>query len=109
MLENLLQTKELVPILIASAVWGHEWQGSVVKLHSDNMAVVEVVNTGYSKHPRVQYLLHCLFYIVQHLTVWYMHIPGVENGGADAISRNNNSFKCIPKPTLHRPQSWKNC
>ena len=81
--------KELVPIVLACVVWGSDWQNGSVIFHSDNQAVVEVVNSGYSKHSRVQHLLRCLFFIKAQaeLVVRAVHIPGKENGVADAISR----------------------
>ena len=100
--------KELIPIVMACTVWGREWQQSVVCFHCDNMAVVEVVKSGYSKHSQVQHLLCCLFFIIAtySITVHAVHIPGVDNGGADAISRNNMQqfFRLHPQanplPTL---------
>lgn len=41
--------KELLPILLACAVWGRQWSGKKIICHCDNMAVVEVMNSGYSK------------------------------------------------------------
>jgi hypothetical protein len=74
------------------------------RISPDNM--VEVVNTGYSKHPRVQHLIHCLFFIVAtfDLTAHAVHIPGVQNGGTDAISRNNLTI--LSFASAGRPQYW---
>ena len=41
--------KELLPIVIAGFLWGASWRGQLVTAHCDNMAVVEMVNSGYSK------------------------------------------------------------
>ena len=35
--------KELVPIVMACALWGCKWQGSSILIHCDNEAVVSVV------------------------------------------------------------------
>ena len=35
--------KEMLPIVTAAAMWGHEWQGHVVTCHCDNHAVVAVL------------------------------------------------------------------
>ena len=46
--ETPIAPKELVPIVMACILWGRHWQGKVVHVHSDNEAVVAVVNSGYS-------------------------------------------------------------
>ncbi len=88
--------KELVPIVVACIVWGQEWKGQewkgqVVVAHCDNMAVVKVVNTGYSKDKMLMHLLQALFWVRAHweVVVRVVHIPGHKNGPADAISRDN--------------------
>ena len=53
--------KELVPIVLAAAVWGSLWQDCVIQVMCDNQAVVAVVNSGYSREPQVMHLLHSLF------------------------------------------------
>ena len=85
--------KELLPILFAVAIWGSQWAGSLVECHCDNMAVVMVVNAGCCKDPMLMHLLRCLFFLAAHfsVTVKALHIPGVENIAADAISRNDLS------------------
>ena len=43
--------KELLPIVVASAIWGKEWTGKQVLFRCDNAAVVAIINSGQSKHP----------------------------------------------------------
>ena len=80
--------KELVPIVVACVVWGCIWQGCVVHVHSDNEAVVTVVNSGYSKDPQMMHLTRCLFFIlaVWDISLYACHIPGVLNTVADALT-----------------------
>ena len=96
-----IAAKELVPVVLASMVWGRSWQGSLVVTHCDNVAVVEVINAGYSKDPLLMQLLRCLFFILaQHeFSLRAEHIPGKLNVGADAISRDNLAlfFLQVPK------------
>ena len=88
-----LQTaiKELIPILLACAVWGSHWHGITVRANCDNEAVVTVINSGYSKEPFLSHLLRCIFFFSAKydflLTAAY--IPGRLNTLADAISRDN--------------------
>ena len=83
--------KELLPIVLACAVWGRDWENQAVSVHCDNLGVVSLVNSGYSRVPQIMHLLRCLFFIRArfHLDVWAIHVPGVQNSLADALSRNN--------------------
>ena len=62
-----------------------------VTVHCDNLGTVALVNSGYSKVPQSMHLLRCLFFIRAQFQIqlWAVHIPGIENTLADAISRNN--------------------
>ena len=42
---------------MACVVWGRAWKGQVVQVHSDNEAVVSVLNSGYSKDPQLLHLI----------------------------------------------------
>ena len=85
-----ISPKELLPILLACVVWGRLWSGKKVRCHCDNMAVVEVVNNGYSKDKLLMHLIRCLFFISEHFKVQVeaVHCPGKDNIRADALSRN---------------------
>ena len=45
--------KELFPVVIAAHVWGHMWCKRHVLFHSDNEAVVHILNTRTSKVPTI--------------------------------------------------------
>ncbi len=85
--------KEVLPIVLSCAQWGRQWRRCQVVVHCDNTAAVSVVNSGYSRDPQIMHLLRSLFFIKAHLEIelWAVHIPGVENTIADAISRDNRS------------------
>ena len=89
--ERSIAVKELLPIVLASIVWGSGWRKQSVLAHCDNQSVVDIVNSGYSKDSQLMHLLRSLFFITAHLqiTLRAVHIPGVANVGADAISRDN--------------------
>ena len=82
--------KELVPIVLACSVWGADWQNTTVTVHCDNIGTVAIVNSGYSRVPEIMHLLRCLFFIRArfHITLWAVHVPGVQNTWADSISRD---------------------
>ena len=88
---QLIAVKELLPIVMACILWGKKWRNTSMLAHYDNQAVVEVVNSGYSKDAELMQLLWCLFLVkaLLSLTLWAVHIKGRVNTIAGAISRNN--------------------
>lgn len=85
-----IAVKEMIPIIIASIVWGHNWKGGRVVAYCDNAAVVSVLNSRGSKEKSLMQMLRCLFFIEAHLqfSISSAHIPGVRNERADDLSRN---------------------
>ena len=86
-----IAAKELLPVIVAVALWGPQWMGSSVLCHCDNESVVAVVRGGYCKDPSLAHMLRCLFFLEAKFDVVLTaaHVPGAENGVADSISRNN--------------------
>ena len=64
--------QELLPIVLACGVWGSEWKNRTVAVHCDNLGVVALVNSGYSRVPGIMHILRCLFFIRARfqLEVW---------------------------------------
>ena len=82
--------KELLPIVLAVALWGRWWAESHILAMCDNMAVVDILKSHTSKHPKIMHLLRCLHFFVAKWEICLRaeHIPGVCNNASDAISRN---------------------
>ena len=82
--------KELVPVVLVAAVWAHQWGGSFVLCHSDNTVVVSQINSLHSQDPMASNMLRCLACFQAHSNFWLraVHIPGVENIGADDLFWN---------------------
>ena len=61
--------------------------------HVDNEGAVVVLSSGYSKEGQIMHLMNSLFFIVANyqISLKACHIPGSQNGAADAISRDNIS------------------
>ena len=85
-----IHVKEMVPIVLAAALWGRSWSRSVVRFVSNTSAVVQVLKSGYARDSRLMDLMRMLFFIAARFEFWYVaaHLPGRLNGAADAISRN---------------------
>ena len=62
--------------------------GQKATCHYDNMAVVEVLNRGYSKDKNMMHMLHSLFFISEHHHFLMEAVPlsGKLNKTTDAIS-----------------------
>ena len=107
-----ISAKELVPVVVAAAIWGSRWAGKLVCFHSDNMAVVAAVNSRIARDPVLMHLLRCFSFYCAYFKFRFKaeHVPGVMNTAADALSRNNMSlfFSLTPQipqfpipPALH--------
>ena len=88
-----IAAKELVPVVMAIALWGAQWQATTVLVRSDNTAVLAALMSGSAKDPLLMHLLRCL-----HLHLVARHLAGVENTAADALSRDNLTvfLQCQP-------------
>ena len=64
-----IAVKELVPILISTAVWGSMWWGKTVIFLSDNQAAVMCLNSRTASDPLLVHLLRCLFFLKLTLNV----------------------------------------
>ena len=99
-----ISVKEFVPVVVAAALWGGLWQGHHIRFHSDNMAVVSILNMKTSKAPQLMQLLRCFsFYCAFYcFHVSCMHVPGAMNVAADALSRNNLPLFSSLVPKAHQ-------
>jgi len=81
--------KELFPIVIAAHVWGHHWFRQHILFRSDNEAVVAILNSRTSKVPCIMRLVRSLLLAAARFNFSFasVHVPGVENPIADALSR----------------------
>ena len=85
-----IAVKELLPIVIASLIWGPQLAGKHVSSNCDNSAVVSVLNSRTSKDKDMMQLLRCLFFVEAYFQFHLEahHIPGISNECADDLSRN---------------------
>lgn len=79
--EQNITVKELLPIVIAAAPWGHTWAGKTVRAQCDNMAVVAMVNSRTSWEPELMHLLRCLAFLEARHSFYMFatHISGKSN------------------------------
>lgn len=85
--------KELLPIVLATTVWGSQWKGLTIKLRCDNAAVMAMVNHGSSNDSEAMHLLRCLSFLSAkfQLVLHAFHFSGTVSTLADDLSCNNAS------------------
>eukprot|EP00731_Ephydatia_muelleri_P017226 Em0010g324a len=85
-----ISIKEMLPIIMAAAVWGGQWRGRQATCYCDNQAVVAVVSSRACRKDHFMHLLRYLFYIEAYhdFSLRCVHVPGATNRAADALSRN---------------------
>ena len=92
--------KELLPVIVACAVWGNCWRGLHKRCWCDNQVVVAGLKSRTSKAKGLMHLLRCLVFIEAvynfHLTATYIDTHA--NHLADDLSRNNLSSFLLKVP-----------
>ena len=110
-----ITVKELLPIIVAGALWGAEWAGHRIRCHCDNQAVVACFRSRTSRHKGLMHLLRTLVFVEAHFGFQFypVYVDTHANHLADDLSRNNcSSFlskvphaRCDPSlvspPLLH--------
>lgn len=99
-----ISAKEMIPIVIAAILWGKNWQGLSVRFHSDNSAVVALLNSGSVRDNSMMHLMRCLTFVAAFFNFIFSsaHIPGAENVLADALSRNKAQLFLSLSPQARR-------
>ena len=109
--ETQIAVKELIPIMLAAAVWGNNWKGRNVMSYCDNAAVVAILSKGDCKEPQAMHLMRCLAFLkAKFQFLFASHISGINNDLADAMSRDNLQYflshhsQAQPSPTPLPPE-----
>ena len=89
-----ISVREMIPVVMAAALWGQYWTGKSVRFFPDNSAVVALINSGSSRENSLMHLMRCLTFIMAkyNFVVSGAHIRGIHNDLADALSRNNSHY-----------------
>ena len=89
-----ITVKEMVPIVMAAAIWGSSWRAKSILVQCDNSAVVSIINHGALKNQVAMHLARCLAFITAKFDLHMLasHIKGTDNILADTLSRDNLSL-----------------
>ena len=81
--------KEAFPILVALHLWGSRLQNKRLVCHTDNMAVMAALNASTCKCIHTMKAIRSIVSLCMshNILLSSMHIPGVDNDLADALSR----------------------
>lgn len=83
-----ISVREFLPIVIALEMWSSTLKNSTIVLHSDNLAVVQIINKNTSKDPKLMQLMRrlMLLSLTHNIHFYAKHIQGVVNVAADLLS-----------------------
>jgi len=80
---------ELYPIVLAVCVWGQQLANQCIYFHTDNQALVDIINKQSSKDPKIMFLVRDLVLqcLKHNILFKSLHVPGRTNILADHLSR----------------------
>ena len=99
-----ISIQEMIPIVMAAALWGHLWKEKSVQFWSDNSAVVALHNSGSSRENTLIHLMCCLTFIMAkyNFVASGAHIKGIHN----SLVTTTESTSC-PTILRHKPLQQK--
>ena len=80
---------ELWAVIIAVKVWGKQHTGKIIRIHTDNEAMANIINSGRSQDILLQAQLRELLWwlTMYQFKIKSVHISGVSNRIPDMLSR----------------------
>ena len=104
---------ELIPIVMALYIWVEEFAQKQILFHTDNAALVSIINKRSSKDKLIMKFIRPLVLIIMrhNVQIKAMHIEGAKNNIAYSLSRfQMNRFRRLaPSADLypaHIPQEF---
>ena len=87
-----IMEKELLPIVLACAIWGPSWRAHYVTVHCDNQAVVACLRSRTSRDAHIMHMLRVLAFVeaLSDFSLTPTYISTHDNHLADDLSRNNH-------------------
>ena len=94
---------ELFPIVIALEYWSNLLENKCIIFHSDNKAVVDIINAQSSNNPPIMFLIRRLVLSCMNFNILFIatHIPGKYNITADLLSRFQEQQAMLMAPWLN--------
>ena len=105
--------RELFPIMLALKLWCEHLKQQCITFHTDNEAVVHIINTQTSKDSEIMVIVRQMVIILMKNNILFraVHIPGVYNISADLLSRLQVQKFLKHEPTadplpIQIPETW---
>ena len=99
---------ELYPIVLSAHIWGTYFSNQTIEFHTDNLALVSILNKCSSSKPHIMCLVrHLVSVMLKFNFVFFaIHVPGVQNILADSLSRQQiGKFKALHRRADIHPTS----
>ena len=90
--------KELLPIIVAAAVWRKLWNHLHICFHSYNLTVAAIICKFSAKNCLAHHLICCFYFYAAFYRFQYSieYVPGVLDTATDGLSCNNiNLFSSL--------------
>jgi hypothetical protein len=86
---------ELLSLVMAASAWGPLWRQRKITFRCDCAPIVDAVERGESPEPQIMHLLRQLMQLamLHGFDFRCVHIPGVQNVGADILSRSGDCLQ----------------
>ena len=97
---------EMFPIVISVEIWANRLAKKCVTFHTDNQALVEVINKKTTKDKKLLVLVRSLVLscLKHNILFKAVHLPGLCNTSADALSRLQvDKFKSLDQYAAAEP------
>ena len=112
---------EMLNVVVSLRVWSQYWSNNTLLVHSDNIAVVQIINNNKTRNNFLAACMRNLWLIMArfNISIQAVHIPGKLNRVADILSRwyesplldhikidFNNKYTCTYVPIQHFDLDW---
>ena len=85
----LITTKQLIPVvMVAAVIFDPQWNGHLVQFSVDNLAMVHILNSTYSKDTHLMHLVLILIFLSALFDFWFI-AKEKANSLADDLSYDN--------------------
>ena len=84
----LITTKQLIPVVVATVIFDPQWNGHLVQFSVDNLAMVHILTSTYSKDTHLMHLVLILIFLSALFDFWFI-AKEKANSLADDLSYDN--------------------
>ena len=77
--------------MVVAAIFACQWKGHLVQFSVDNLVMVHILNSTYSKDSYFMHLVRIIVFLAVQFDFWFVakHVEGKVNSLADDLSLDN--------------------